>query len=362
MQSEFSSIQDKHIIIDGTSQSHFIGEDTNPFGPEIEINGESAGDNAEGFLIMNSTIELTYLTINRFSSSGIYMWKVPHAIIAGCYIGTGPWGIKKAGNYIGISANDNCRNINIVPMDTVPNIISGNDNGGISFWDTCTNSQIAGNIIGLNRTRTEAVGGSGPGISFLRCDSISIVDNWIGGNDDGIGLWECSDNLVGGNRIGTDPEWTNDISNSGDGIQIGHESKHNMIMGNFIGNNIRDGIRITGIKAMYNTISENSISMNEFKGINLVDGANSGITAPKITIVQENEVFGTASPLSIIEIYTDNNDEGRIIQAVVLSDSAGNWGWVRPLEGSFDSIRATATDTLGVLFFLGLSYLVLGLA
>ena len=348
LQSEFSSIQDAHIIIDGMSQSQFIGEDTNPFGPEIEINGGSAGENAEGFLILNSTVEISYLTINRFSSVGIYLWRVPHAMIAGCYIGTGPRGFEKAGNNIGISVSDNCRNINIVPLDTIPNVISGNDMGGISLWDTCTNSLIAGNIIGLNRTKTEAVGGSvGPGITLLRCDSITIVENWIGGNTDGIGLWECSDNLVVGNRIGTDPEWTNDISNSGDGIQIGHESKHNMIMGNFIGNNIRDGIRITGIKAMYNTISENSISMNEFKGINLVDGANSGITAPKITIVQENEVFGTASPLSIIEIYTDNNDEGRIIQAVVLSDSAGNWGWVGPLEGSFDSIRATATDTLG---------------
>ncbi|MBA7547924.1 hypothetical protein ES705_40365 [subsurface metagenome] len=173
------------------------------------------------------------------------------------------------------------------------------------------------------------------------------MDNWIGGNTDGIGLWECSDNLVFGNRIGTDPEWTNDISNSGDGIQIGHESKHNMIMGNFIGNNIRDGIRITGIKAMYNTISENSISMNEFKGINLVDGANSGITTPKITIVQENEIFGTASPSSIIEIYTDNDDEGRIIQGVVMSDPAGNWGWAGAIQGSFDSIRVTATDTMG---------------
>ncbi|MCK4853176.1 MAG: right-handed parallel beta-helix repeat-containing protein, partial [Bacteroidales bacterium] len=245
-------------------------------------------------------------------------------------------------------AADNCKNINIVPLDTIPNVISGNDNGGISLWDTCTNSLIAGNIIGLNRTKTEAVGGNnGAGITFLRCDSITIVENWIGGNTTGIGIWECSDFFIAGNRIGTDPEWTNDLMNSGDGIEIGHESKRNMIMGNFIGNNSRDGIRITGIKAMYNTISENSISMNESEGINLVDGANSGIAAPKITNLLENEIFGTASPLSIIEIYTDNDDEGRIIQDVVLSDSAGNWGWAGTIEGPFDSIRVTATDTMG---------------
>ncbi len=347
-QIEFTSISDAHIIIDGLSQSNFIGEDTNPFGPEIEINGGSAGENAEGFLITNSTIEISYLTINRFSSSGIYMWEVPHAIIAGCYIGTGPRGIKKAGNYIGISANDDCRNINIVPLDTVPNIISGNDNGGISFWDTCTNSLIAGNIIGLNRTRTEAVGSSsGPGISFLNCDSNSIVDNWIGGNDNGISLWGCSDNFIAANKIGTDPEWTIELMNSEDGIEIGHESMRNMIMGNFIGNNSRDGIRINDNKAIYNTISENSISMNDGEGINLVNGANGGIAAPVITSVLGNEIFGTALPLSIIEIFTDNNDEGRIIQGVVMSDSAGNWGWAGPLEGSLDSIRATVTDTVG---------------
>ena len=89
------------------------------------------------------------------------------------------------------------------------------------------------------------------------------------------------------------------------------------------------------------------VVLRKSKVINLVDGANAGIAPPKITIVQENEVFGTASPLSIIEIYTDNNDEGRIIQAVVLSDSAGNWGWVGEIQGSLDSIRATATDSMG---------------
>jgi hypothetical protein len=348
LQSEFSSIQDKYIIIDGTSQSQFIGEDTNPFGPEIEINGESAGENAQGLFFYNCAVEITHLIINRFSDAGILLWKGPQAMIAGCYIGTGPTGMEKAGNNIGIAAADNCKHINIVPLDTIPNVISGNDNGGISLWDTCTNSLIAGNIIGLNRTKTEAVGGNnGPGITFLRCDSITIVENWIGGNNNGIGLWQCSDNIVAGNKIGTDPEWTNDLTNSGDGIEIGHASLRNRIMGNFIGNNSRDGIRITGSLAIYNTISENSISMNDGEGINLVNGANGGIATPIITSVLGNEIFGTALPMSIIEIYTDNKDEGRIIQAVVMSDPAGNWGWAGDIQGSFDSIRVTATDTLG---------------
>jgi parallel beta-helix repeat protein len=137
------------------------------------------------------------------------------------------------------------------------------------------------------------------------------------------------------------------LMNSSDGVNIGEDSKRNKIMGNFIGNNSRDGIRIRGSQAMYNTISENSISMNDGQGINLLDSANAGISAPVFTEVIENFVFGSASPHAIIEIFTDSHDEGRIIQGVVLADSAGNFGWEGTLTGPFDSIRATATDTLG---------------
>jgi hypothetical protein len=174
-----------------------------------------------------------------------------------------------------------------------------------------------------------------------------VVDNWIGGMGNGIGIWECNDNIIAGNRIGTDEEWTIDIMNSGNGVEIGHESKRNQILGNFIGNNILDGIRINDSKAMYNRISENSISLNESKGINLINGANDGIAPPEITNVFENEILGTALPMSVIEIFTDSDDEGRIIQGVVPSDSEGNWGWAGPIQGTFDSIRATATDTMG---------------
>jgi parallel beta-helix repeat protein len=339
----------KHVIINGMSQSEFIGEDTNPYGPEIEISGESISAHADCFSFYQSSLELIHVCINRFTSAGVTLWGSPNAVIAGCYIGLRPYGRKDAGNYSGIHVYDKCKNVHIVPLDTIPNIIGGNDGGAIYVEDTCTNSFIAGNIIGLNRTRTEVIGGEqGVGIYFNKlCDSNTVVENWIGGSLIGIGIWESNDNMVTGNKIGTDTAWTVELSNSLDGINIGEDSKRNKIIGNLIGNNSRDGIRIAGSKAMYNTISENAISMNELKGIRLVDSANGGITAPEITHYMENEIFGTANPNSIIEIFTDNDDEGRIIQAVVISDSAGNWGWVGQIQGAFDSIRATVTDTSG---------------
>jgi len=347
--SRLSSMYSKHVILNGMSQSEFIGEDTNPYGPEIEISGESISGYADCLSLLWGSLELIHVCINRFSSAGVTLWEVSHAVIAGCYIGLRPWGWKDAGNYSGIYVYDKSKDVNIVPLDTIPNIIAGNNGGAIYFEDTCTNSLISGNIIGLNRTRTESVGGEqGIGIYFnTMCDSNTVIDNWIGGNYMGIGIWKSNDNLIAGNKIGTDTAWTTVLANFSDGITIGEDSKRNRILGNLIGNNTRDGIRITGSKAMYNIITENSISMNEKKGISLVDTANGGIAAPKITHVLENEIFGTALPNSIIEIFTDNDDEGRIIQAVVISDSAGNWGWAGQIHGPFDSIRATVTDTSG---------------
>jgi len=347
--SRFSTMYSRHVIINGMSQSEFLGEDTNPFGPEIVISGESIPALSDGLSLVWSSLELMHICINRFTAAGVALWGSPQAVIAGCYFGTGPLGMKEAGNGAGIVTYDKCRNIHIVPLDTIPNIFGGNGNGAIFFEDTCTKSLITGNIIGLNRDRSSVIGGQQTvGICFKKmCDSNTVIDNWIGGNQIGIWILNSNENMISGNKIGTDTAWTTKFINSLSGIRIDEDSKHNKIFGNLIGNSSQEGIRIKDSKAMYNTISENAISMNESKGISLVDSANGGIEAPKINHVQGNEIFGTALPGSIIEIFTDNDDEGRIIQAVVISDSAGNWGWIGNIHGSFDSIRATATDTLG---------------
>ncbi len=345
--SPLSGVTGNHIIINGLSQSEFIGEDSNPYGPEIVITGRNAGY-ATGFYAVAGSIEFIHLILNRFGDAAIFLSSVHHAVIAGCYIGTGPDGWENKGNGMGIFTK-RCKNVHIVPLDTVPNIIGGNENGGITFHDTSTHNLVTGNIIGLTRDHQEVIGEtSGHGIEFWNdCDSNTVVDNWIGGNVVGVGIYDSHDNTITGNRIGTDPEWTQDFGNSWDGIEIMQGSKGNIIMGNHIGNNSRDGVRVYGSETMYNTITENSISENVWEGISLMLGANGGLTAPKITTVMENELFGTAPPNSIIEIYTDKSNEGRIIQGVVISDSAGNFGWVGAIQGTYDSITATATDTLG---------------
>ncbi|MEE9461968.1 MAG: right-handed parallel beta-helix repeat-containing protein [Bacteroidales bacterium] len=349
LQSSLTGISGNHIIIDGISQSAYIGEDTNPLGPEIEISGKLIGDIASGLYINQCNIEIFHLIINRFKDAGLFLSNLHFAIIAGCYIGTGHDGWENAGNRVGIYVSDNCKNVHIVPLDTIPNVIGGNEYGGISFQDSCTHNLISGNIIGLTRDHQEVIGETnGHGIQFWgACDSNTVTDNWIGGNVNGIGIYGSNDNVIAGNRIGTDPEWTLDLGNSWDGIEIMQGSERNKIIGNFIGNNSRDGVRVYGSESMYNTISENSISENESNGIYLMNGANGGLAAPKITSMNGHEISGTTLPMSLVEIFTDADDEGRIIQAAVWSDADGNFAWPGPVEGPFDSIRATVTDSLG---------------
>ena len=64
--SRFSTMYSRHVVINGMSQSEFIGEDTNPFGPEIVISGESISALSDGISLVWSSLEMMHICINRF--------------------------------------------------------------------------------------------------------------------------------------------------------------------------------------------------------------------------------------------------------------------------------------------------------
>ena len=81
--STFHTMYDKNIIINGLSQSEFTGEDTNPHGPEIVINGGSIQTPTNCLSMVRSSLDLIHVCINRFSAAAVMLWDVPHALIAG---------------------------------------------------------------------------------------------------------------------------------------------------------------------------------------------------------------------------------------------------------------------------------------
>ena len=64
--SAYEHFVDNGLTIDGFYQAVFIGEDTNPDGPEIVIDGSNAGTHASCFITRAEGTALYGLTINNF--------------------------------------------------------------------------------------------------------------------------------------------------------------------------------------------------------------------------------------------------------------------------------------------------------
>ena len=94
------------------------------------------------------------------------------------------------------------------------NVVSGNTQNGLAMWGAATGNVIQGNYFGLDCTGTNALPNSQSGVYLL-----AVKNNRVGGTEPGAGNvisgnLECgvlvsdknaTNNLILGNRIGTDP-------------------------------------------------------------------------------------------------------------------------------------------------------------
>ena len=225
------------MTIDGTSQTSF-GGDTNLNGPEIVINGSSAGA-VSGFFISGDNNTIKGLVINGFNGGG------------------------------GIAMS------------------YGADN-------TPSNNQILNNYIGTNAAGTAAVPNVGGGVGIhgygspsSQASNNTVQGNLISGNTgDGVGLCDASGTTISGNYIGTNSAGSN-LGNSGHGITfVCAGVNDNTISGNTIAFNGGDGIFDqpdygygTG-GHVHNKFTQNSIYSNTGLGINLIPapGTVDGVT------------------------------------------------------------------------------------
>ncbi len=339
------AISDEMLVIDGTSQADFAGQETNPAGPEIMLDGSNAGSNTNGIQISAPGAEILGLGISNFGGDGIKFGLVEGGRISGCYIGVSSDGSEPAGNQIGININTS-RGIIISPLDTVPNVISGNTMHGLYMIEASHNI-IIGNVIGLNSTKDDTLGNHQYGMFMMsECDSNEIFDNCIGGNgQDGIYIIEGSGNIIANNGIGCNFEQPeNALGNSSCGISI--DDQKNRIEGNTITHNSVYGIKIYGAQALYNTISSNSIFANLWGGISNEMGGNNELTPPSITSISSNSVSGTAPANSTVEIFADENNQGALFLGSVTADGSGNFNFSDEFPEELN-ITATATDSEG---------------
>ncbi len=129
--------------------------------------------------------------------------------IEGCFFGTDVTGTTADGNGVGIDIVGG--NDNVIGGTTAParNLISGNTGYGVRVLEGSGN-QIRGNLIGTKVNGSEALGNligisiTGGGDGNVIGGTVAGAGNVIAGNTWGIELTDGSNELIAGNRIGTD--------------------------------------------------------------------------------------------------------------------------------------------------------------
>jgi hypothetical protein len=151
------------IVVGGDSQRLFAG-DSNPKGPEIEINGSGLSAGAGFSLTSGQT--LRELTINGFPGPGVAIAgggfsRGDPVTVRDCYIGTDSGGMLAAPNERGIVVNLHA----FIGQSTIANnVISGNRFSGIFISSPTESVSISGNVIGAGADGVTPLGNGASGI------------------------------------------------------------------------------------------------------------------------------------------------------------------------------------------------------
>lgn len=297
------------ITFDGTTQPGYAGA------PLIEIDGSSAGENADGLRVVAGRATMVRgLIINRFARHGIAIVNCEGNTIADCYIGTNARGDAAAGNGgDGISIVLSRSNLIGFERDSSDltagrggrNVIGGNTGNGISLHRVSL-SLIAENSIGANAGFGIGNGLNGivieegdrnfVGHSFFLSQTLYAFGNVIAANaSNGVLLRRTRNNVLTANLIGLSGRFdgigrlvpTLTVGNGGDGIEV-NEASFNTVGGansglaNFIGANRDCGVRLVGQLASGNVVSSNLIGTDR-------NGANRGNRNDGVRVLNSSE-------------------------------------------------------------------------
>lgn len=301
------------------------------------------------------------------SGQGIYVAdaKTLNTTIVGNYVGVDTSGHLPAGNFRqGILISGGAQNNSI--GGTAPgqgNVIAYNGLGGVRI--DAPNNQVAGNLIGIgadgstqlgNQSNGVRIGGSnntiGPnnliaynqqsGILLLGSNT-TVLSNTIESNGrSGVCITAPNTtidrNLIQGNGTGQGP-WPECAIQGGVVIT---DTDNSLITSNRIFSNANTGITVYG--GISNRILSNSISDNGATGIRLLSGGNDEVPPPQIQSVATTNVSGSACPACRVEIFTDDQDEGRYFIGTAIATNSGTFSFAPP-PGSLQAPHITATHT-----------------
>jgi parallel beta-helix repeat protein len=196
-----------------------------------------------------------------------------------------------------------------------------NHNHGIGVYDGAHGNRIGGIDPGAGNT---VLASGWSGVVIVSSDFNSVIANRIG--TDGANInW-------GNNNYGIDV-----VDGSNNALSFNEIAYNGMIGG-------EDGVHIEGPGAIGNTISQNSIHDNGGTGIVLENGGNNNLASPVITQAScQGPVIGTTTCVNcLVEIFSDDVDEGRIYEGYFTTDPTGGFSWNGNPSGPY--VTATVRD------------------
>jgi parallel beta-helix repeat protein len=277
----------------GGSQAEAIG-DKNPFGPEIVLDGTEMPGNSSCLCINSADNLVSGISFTGSRSDGIAVIGngARRNRIVGNTFGTDPAGAETRPNTCGISLQLGAADNRVGGSEPAEgNLISGCRDNGIYIIKSDSNV-IAGNIIGLDRTGTKALGNGKYGILIANANHNRIGGglggerNLISGNEyAGIIIGfdpNTRYNLMTGNFIGTDISGLIPLANNSGGILVGNGANNNRIGGeapgesNLISGNGGWGIYLYDFGTDSNIVAGNQIG-TDISGNTALPNSTGGI-------------------------------------------------------------------------------------
>ena len=297
------------------------------------------------------------------AENGVRLYAASGASIVGNFVGIDAAGVAALPNAKGLDVLLSSATIG-GSQPGERNVISGNAATnplmGVTIGGNGTNGNtVRGNYIGTDAAGTTALPNATGVVIYVGAQNNTVGGttagdrNVISGNGGGVAIYGsgANSNVVKGNYIGTDATGTAAVPNNdaGYGVLIMQGAQKNVIggtapgEGNIIAFNTQEGVLVDGSSATANTIRGNSMHSNGAKGIQNKAGGNTELAPP--TITGFGSVMGTACPNCTVDIYSDDEDEGRVYEGSTTANGAGNWSFSGSLDGP--NVTATATDSSG---------------
>lgn len=234
------------------------------------------------------------------------------------------------------------------------NLLSGNGHSGVCLFEGGDFNTIQGNFIGADASGVSAwPAAQGDGVHINGGSHNTIAGNVISANG-GTGLHACCSaasayNTIRENRIGVGADGVTPLPNGNANVVIADGANHNTIgPGNVIAGANR-GIAVEGSLSPANSILGNSIYGNLESGILLWHENIDLAHPPSIAAfdLASGEVSGVACPNCLVQIYSDEDNKGRLFEGQATADASGAFAFAagRPLAGPH--LTATATDATG---------------